>query len=453
MTTRQVLEALPAGEPAVLDALPAGPEVHARGVWRAVGRWIAVLFGWCWRLGVGALLCMNYLYISGIVVTGWTYRWVQARVVRGWWKKSRFGRQGSFEDFCAGLGLEASVARPRWFWQEHVRAALTQPTPDGRPPGTVRLVWRALRLPWHSLWLNFKVGFLGLFCTFLLTGWGCLLMQFSWQFGWLNSFHKGYEQAFLGPLLGVLGIVLFIAAMFYVPMAQVHQAVTGNCWAFFDFRLVWRLIRARLTGYVGLAVLTALAALPLHVLATAPALFVVQGAFGDDFVHYWDTAGDAEVLASLRYYFLGCCFVLFPALLLLRLTAARIYRSAVLKVLRRGWVTREQLHPVLAGWLDRLDLYPPPARVPRALEKAVRFGGRSLYRGVLYGTLFLAWFGFTVQVYVGEFLTRHRTAVFLNPTDDLVNDDPLAGFLNHPLVQVPSFDFIPRHLKHAADPP
>jgi len=452
MPNRPMLEALPADEPAVLDALPAGPGAGRPAVvWHAARGLLGALLGWCWRLGIGALFCLNWLYLSGIVVTGWTYRWMQARVVRGWWKTSRFARQGSFEDFCAARSLEAPVARPRWFLQEHVRLTLNKPAADGRPPGAVRLAWRALRLPWHSLWLNFKIGFQGLFCTFLLTGWGCLLMQFSWQFGWLNSFHKGYEQAFLGPLMGILGIALFIGAMFYVPMAQVHQAVTGTCWAFFDFRLVWRLARARLTAYVGLALLTALAALPLHILAVVPAFFVVQGAFADDFVNFWDTASDAEVLAALRLYLLACCLVLFPTLLVLRLAAARIYRSAVLKVLRRGWVSRQQLHPLLAGWLDCMDLYPPPARAPGTLTKVVRFGGRSFYRGVLYGTLFLAWFIFVAQVYVGEFLSRHRAVGFLNPADDLVNDDPLAGFLNHPLVQVPAFDFIPKHLKHAAN--
>jgi hypothetical protein len=50
-------------------------------------------------------------------------------------------------------------------------------------------------------------------------------------------------------------VALFVAAMVYVPMAQVHQAVTGDFRAFFEFRFVGRFIRARLRGYVFFAAL------------------------------------------------------------------------------------------------------------------------------------------------------------------------------------------------------
>src|SRR5207247_5070505 len=165
----------------------------------------------------------------------------------------------------------------------------------------VHRILRVLRLPWHSLWLNFKIGLQGLSCTYILAGLGCLLMLFSWEFGWLNSFNKGYEQALIGPLTGLLGIFIFIAAMFYVPMAQVHQAVTGDFRAFFDIRFVWRLIRARLSAYVILAALIALISLPLEILKTAP------GFFGD----MTETWSDAEVLKMLRNYYLICSLVLF----------------------------------------------------------------------------------------------------------------------------------------------
>ena len=432
MNPSSIPEVLPVRESDILDALPVGggprpskarrPRRPGPGFGHTLLGWVLGFIGWVWRLVVGSVFCFNLF--SSILVTGWTYRWMRAVVLRGWWKRSRFREEGSFADFCASLGPDAPVARPRWFLQERVGAHLRRPTARGQAPGGFRKFLRALQVPWHSLWLNFKIGFQGLFCTYLLTGWGCLVMLFSWEFGWVNSFAKGYEQALIGPLTGLLGIALFVAAMFYVPMAQVHQAVTGRPAAFFEFRFVWRLIQARLSAYVGLAALVALASLPLEILKTIPAGFPQLNAF-------WETASDAEVLRALRTYFLVCCFVLFPTLLVCRLVAALVYRSAVLKVLRRGRVRREELHPTLVAWLDRLELSPPPARAPRALERVVRFGGRLLYRRLLFITLFLIWFAFIAKTYTGEFFNYH----------------PLVGFMNHPLVQFPCFDYVPFDLQ------
>ncbi len=245
-------------------------------------------------------------------------------------------------------------------------------------------------------------------------------MLFSWYFGWLNSFNKGYEQAFIGPLSGLLGIFLFIAAMFYVPMAQVHQAVTEDYRAFFDVRFIWRLIQARLSAYVVLAALLTLASLPLEILKTAPRFF-------DGFIDSWTNASDAEVHSKLQYYFLACSNFFFLTFMVWHLVAARIYQSSVLKVLERGWVTHEELHPVLADWLARLELLPVPTVETAGLTYMVKSGSRMVYRRLLYGILFLIWFGFVAKVYVGEFLNYH----------------PLTGFVNHPLIQFPFFNYVP----------
>src|SRR5262249_8209538 len=226
MSTPSIPDVVPVHEPAILDVVPAqaprrrvepkepsafGTLVHALGIF----------LGWCWRIAVGSFFCMNLF--TSVLVAGWTYRWMQARVLRGWWKRSCLREESSFEHFLAVLGPDAPVLRPRWFLQERPGAAMIRPTRDGRAPGRFRVMLRALKVPAHSLWLNFKVGLQALLCTWLLVGWGCLIMVFSWNFGWLNSFNKGYEESLIGPLSGLLvGIPLFIAAMFYVPMAQVH---------------------------------------------------------------------------------------------------------------------------------------------------------------------------------------------------------------------------------------
>jgi hypothetical protein len=413
-------DVLPVVKPALPEVLPARP-VSVRkqpSVEKVLLAWVMAFFGWCWRLPMGALFCTTYL--TSIFVVGWTYRWMQGIVLRSWWRASRVSQGGSFAEFCAALGTDAPAVRPRWFLQEHIVATINRPAPSGQRPGQFRMALRALQVPWHSLWLNFKVGLQALFCTYLLTGWGCLFMLFSWEFGWLNSFHKGYEQAWIGPTTGFLGIFLFIAAMFYVPMAQVHQAVTGDFRAFFDFRFVWRLIQARLTAYVALAAVIALASVPIEILKTSPL-------FMDDTFDSWTNLSDAEFGVNLRNYFLVCSFVLFPLLLFLRLVAALIYRSAVLKVLRRGWVTRGELHPVLARWLSRLYLIPPAPPPMAPFERIVRSGGGWIYRWTCYSILFWIWFAFVAKTYVGQFFNYH----------------PVAGFMNHILVQFPAFDLVP----------
>jgi hypothetical protein len=420
-------ETPPAPPPALKPPVALQPPLAGRPPVREdpFPRQLRAVGGWLWRLIVGARMCFSgYLlsFLTSVVAFGWTYRWMQAVVLRGWWKQSRFRNQGTFEDFCETLGRDAPVARPRWFFQERFVAAVTAPAPGGGPPSLLRKVLRCLKVPWASLWLNFKLGVRGLFCTYLLTGMGCLVMLFSWEYGWLNSFNKGYEEAFFGLLTGVLGSLMLIAALFYVPMAQAHQAATGVTWTFFDFRFVWRLIQARLTAYVALAFLVTLFTLVLEGIRVATLSENLPANAAET---------DAEGLAILQNYLTINSFLLFPMLLLVRGLAAVIYRSAVLKALRKGLVSREELHPRLAGWLDRLGLMPSPVVTSLGLVQAVKVTGRWGYRRLMYGLLFLNWLFFVaVTIYVSYFFVAH----------------PGLRFLNHTLIQFPCFDYIPEHL-------
>jgi hypothetical protein len=388
-------------------------------LWRAA----SFVVGWTWRILVGARLCFVYFVVSfftSVAVFGWTYRWMQGLVLYGWWKQSRFRDEGTFEEFCARLGPDAPVGRPRWFLQERIFAHVTRPTRRGAP-GRFRKLGRWLIVPWHSLWLNVQIGVKGLFCTYLLTGFPCLLMYFSWKFGWLNSFHKGYEEAALGALMGLTGIALFCLVMLYVPMAQVHQAATGRASAFFDFRFVWKLIRARLTAYVGLAMLLGLASLILEITRLVAASENFLGNFA---------GSDLEGFHFFQNYLFGVGVYLFVALVLLRGLAAAIYRSAVLKALRFGAVGADELHPVLAGWLDRLEMRPAPVAARTGLVRVAQATGGWGYRRALFAVLFLVWFAFCARFYVGYFLM----------------DNGWKGFLDHPLIQLPCCDEIPAHL-------
>jgi hypothetical protein len=454
MSTSNIPDVLPV-YPEVLPVRPARaapPPPAARG--NRLLRWLGALCGWLWRWVAASVMCFNGLalglgptgpviapvlaetgatvaiplsYLTSIIAVGWTYRWMQAVVLRGWWKRSPKRQEGSFQDFCDSLGRDAPVPRPRWFLRERIAAYLSRPAPGGQQAGVLRRFGRALTVPWHSLWLNFKTGLAAVFCTYLLTGWGCLLMLFSWEFGWFNSINRYYEQAWVGPVTGLVGSLLFILAMFYVPMAQAHQAATGQARAFFDFRFVRRLVRARLLAYVGLAILMWLASLTLSIAVLASA----AQPFADP-----KAMSAAEGLEAFRHYLGAWTFLgLVPAYLLLHFVAAVIYRSAVLKVLRQGVVTRAELNPVLARWLDKLDLNVTPRAERTGLTWYAKLTARFAYRRVLFTVLFLLWAAFVMRFYVHYFFRSH----------------PVVGFLNHPMIQMPCFDFIPEHLHLGRD--
>jgi hypothetical protein len=429
--------------PAILDALPTTEE-HARGAEPAsqpqrpraesVLLWfVLAVGGWCVRLLIGALCCMTY--VSSILVIGWLYRWIQGRTLYAWYKKSPRAKEISFEEFRATLGVDAPVTRPRWLFREdlfdiqRMQAEVRAPNTDGEPPLALKRAIRWVLAPFRSLWLNARIGVQGFLATFLVAGWGAALMTFAWEFGWRNSFAKGYEDAKVGMLMGLLGMALLSLGMLYVPMAQIHQAVTGDFKAFFDFRFIWRLIRARLTAYFWLAFLFAGFGIWFEILKTLPIAF-------DRFPGY-DELSDSELLLRLRWYFFVCGGFLLVTLLFLRFVAAAIYRSAVMKVLRRGRIRREEVHPRLVGWFDELRIWPETKNVPGVGERLMRGGFRASYRPLGFTLLFLLWLvPFSFRTYVGEFFNYHS----------------VVGILNQPLVQAPYFNFVPSHLVESASP-
>jgi hypothetical protein len=431
-TALPLLDAVPAPAPQAPPALPAPPPPapqpdrgSLKGEMRTAWGVVSFLFGWPWRLFLGSLLALNTF--TSLVLLGWLNRWTQGQVVYLWWLRGRARKDETFADFSESLGLNGPVTRPRLVLRENwtarnIHAELFRPTADAEPPSYLRLGWRGATLPFRSLLNNFKSGFVMVLCTYLLTGWGCLLMEAGWEGGWLNSFNKGYEQAGAGAAISLLGIVLFVAAMFYVPLAQVHMAVTGEARAFFDFRFVWQVVRARLSGCVLLVFCYAAFGLLMQIVRLAPVFF-------DGHFDYWTNASNQELASRLGLYYWACAGMMLVGLMVLRWFAGLIYLSGVLKVLRRGRVKPEQLHPFLAKCFDRLGLIPtvqtPSASVLRVFARRT---GRWWYRAFLYTLLFVVWLHFTLQCYVSEFLNYH----------------PYTGFANHPLVHFPSFDLIPK---------
>jgi hypothetical protein len=361
---------------------------------------------------------------GSILVVGWTYRLAQRSALKFWWARSGEGR-GTFQDFLAG-DPETTVHQgwPNWFWRQDARDTLKRP--EGM--SLARFCGRLLSAPVASFWSNYWIGLKGILTTWTLTLPACVLWWFGWYDGWNNSFNKGYEQAPVGPLISIAGIFLFIAVMCYVPLAQARQAVTGEWRSFYEFRLIWSIVRLRWLACAGLALFYALLALPLNILKTMPMFFL------QNHPEFADLAAP-QLLKILNGYFFWCALVMFPAFVVLRLAAARIYASGLLSLVRAGRVPAGVLTGLEGGALRRLGLLearPEPAR--HRLVRLVTWAGTRVGRTVSRVALVLIWFGFVAQIYVNEFLHYHGA----------------GGWLNQPLVQLPWFHYLPARLKNPA---
>src|SRR2546422_3362584 len=224
--------------------------------------------------------------VGSILVVGWTYRLAQRSVLKYWWLRGQRPQQSqNFADFLAESDRTRPCRHwPNWFFQQDfLQTIRARPkptkhpasvgTPERRTHRASRITLgfaRVARAPVHSLWLNFWIGLRAVSNTWVLSLPAGLFWWFGWYDGWNNSFNKGYEQAAVGPLISIFGVLWFIAAMFYVPLAQARQAATGQWRCFFQYRLIWTIVRQRWLACVGLAFLFSIFALPLNILKTIP---------------------------------------------------------------------------------------------------------------------------------------------------------------------------------------
>jgi len=277
-------------EPPVIPQAAAAPSLLRRIVF------VPIKFLW------GMASCQSVF--GALAIVGWTYRLMQRAVLKQWWKLSEPARRGdSFAQFVAADShTKEHLHWPNWFLAQDFREAVRR-SPESSFGKHLRGVLKALG---QSIWLNVRLGVQGIFNTWVFTLPGCVLMLFGWYVGWNNSFNKGYEQFLVGPLVSLLGIALFIAAMYYVPMAQARQAATGQWRSFYQFRLVWTLIRRRWLACLGLAMLYSLCSVPIMVLTSVVmSLPNINPKLAD--------LTPAETIKVLNaYYFWSAAFV-FPA--------------------------------------------------------------------------------------------------------------------------------------------
>ncbi|HZO86164.1 MAG TPA: hypothetical protein VFC26_13170 [Verrucomicrobiae bacterium] len=364
--------------------------------------WKGLVFFWKFAIG---MLCVQSLVFSFFLV-GWTYRFMQRVALKSWWKRS--DASTSLDEFLAS---HDHLSWPNWILDENFRETFR----------THR--FKAL---FHSLWLNFRLGVAGAFNTFVLTIPGCALMMFGWYDGWNNSFNKGYEQFSVGPATSWFGILLFAIAMLYVPMAQARQAITGEWRSFYQWGLVWRLVRLRWLQSLGIAAVYALVSFPILILrAGAPYL---QGKASKMSAEELMALPHEQIVQSMNQYFLWCALLILPAFLFVRWLAARNYAAGTAVAIKKGIIAAFGLSDFERGALARLNMLEPAPLPPRHILLRVagrvwRFGLRS----AAVFAIFLVWVIYVFELYICQFF--HYI--------------PGVGWLNHCLVQLPWFHFIP----------
>ena len=368
---------------------------------------------------LGMIFCQSML--GALLVLGWTLRAMQRTTFRQWWKRGAPARNaGRFEDFMAASPNTVGHRHwPNWLRAQDFSCATCRPGLLGWLRG-VAIVW------FGSLSENFRLGAQGILNVWVLTLPGCVLWLFAWYDGWNNSFNKGYEQFWVGPATGWFGILFFIAAMFYVPLAQARQAATGQWRSFYQFRLVWNLIRRQWLACLLLAVGYAALSLPVLVLKTAPTFFATNNPT-------LAALSDAEVLTLLRRYFFWSAALVFPAYVVVRLAAARIYAAAVLDSIQSGALPESELAEAEWEVLHRLDLLAPqPPRLRSPLVWWLAFAGTRAGRAIAGFLTALVWLAFVALIFTAEFFKY----------------DGAHAWLNHPLVQLPWCRYVPAGLQN-----
>jgi hypothetical protein len=173
---------------------------------------------------------------------------------------------------------------------------------------------------------NLRSGVLAAASLLLATAPFTVIWLLSWWAGWENSFSKGYEQAFVGPALGLAGVALFCIIMIWLPMALAHQAVEDRAMALFEWRLVQSAVRHSGWGYLALALATVFFSMPV---------FAGRGlvAFSSAIVPGFDDYGPDQIARLQNAIIWVKAVYVFLFVTFLRLWSARIYASSIARAL------------------------------------------------------------------------------------------------------------------------
>ncbi len=380
-------------------------------------------FMWCVKYWIGMIFCQSPT--GAMLLIGWTYRLAQRFAIHHWWKRSSHQRNGGcFTSFLAESEATAGhIHWPNWFLSQNFKSRRSRD--EGTSQG--KHAWFFFKSLTGSLRQNFWTGLTGIFNTSVFILPAGLLMWFGWYDGWQNSFNKGYEEFFVGVSISWIGIFLFIAAMFLIPMAQARQAASGDWRAFYNFRVVWTIVRGQWFWCLALALGYLALASPIQVMKSAPMYLVGH-------------PGQSELLtpeAAKKYlesYFFWWSIYALPAYVILRIVAAKIYAHGLLRALTDSHLVEKDLSPFEQETLSRLNLLHAAPPVERHVGwRLVLWMGTRVGRVTSGIALFFIWFGLITQIYLTEFLKHHVSGI---------------GFFNQPLIQLPWIHYMPIHIEH-----
>lgn len=370
------------------------------------------LVAFVWKAALGVVLCLTP--VTAILVVGWTARAMQRAVLKHWYLRSNGGEgHPPFARFARSAYATRRLANwPNWFVAED----LSQRMKDSREAGAgiFRRMFVFLVSVFAAFWANARAGLQTVLATWVVTLPLMILWLLSWWGGWENSFNKGYEQAWVGPIIGVAATLLFILAMTYVPMAQARLAASGRWRGFFDYRLIRSLVAGHPLALLKLTVYFVLGGVVIALLRTAP---LAAGNYLDGAAEWTD----GRLMALRAGYYGLCAVVAFALFVWLRLAAARVYAHAVLSDVRGGKLKVDRLSDAETEFLRALRLLEPEGREKSGIVVRVAAStGRGVLRLLTAAPALILWLVFAALVFIAQFF----------------NHDWLA-WINQPLVQVP----------------
>ncbi len=230
------------------------------------------------NVAIGALLTTQA--ITSLLALGWLTRRT------GWIARTRMGAAEDAPGWLLGPREKSRFARALGGLAANIRA------------GAITLVaLMTWTLPFTVFWLG------------------------AWWAGWENSFNKGYEQAFVGPSVFSLGLVLCALILPVLPLMLAHIATEDRLSAAYELRRIKGVVAQSGWRLAWLAAVTLVLATPFF---AAHGMIIMGHEF---FAGFEDLTPDAA--ADLKGQIaLAMAAAAFVALMILRGMAARIYAFA-----------------------------------------------------------------------------------------------------------------------------
>lgn len=364
-----------------------------------------------------ATFLSQYL-LTGIILLGWTYRWVAYGIKRRLFALSPLVKTSTWKNFIERENNRDKVDYdfPKFLVISGQNNCFNYP------------IIKGIYSLFCSSYFHFKVGLSAAIFTEIMTFIPCLLWSYAWHIGWHISFNKMYEESAIGSSLGFLGIILFAIIMFYVPLAQARYSLTQDWKSFFGFKLIIKWIFRRPlqlfflgSGYlISSIIFLFIKTIPTFLTANNPTL---------------EQLTSSQALQFLNDYYFWTGIIALALFFSLKIIAGVIYAGVLVETWHQQSFPSQELHEQEVYLLKKLDI--PRKCFQKKTKILTNFFLFSLslsYRGCLFLLSFLIWFLFSFTPFISEFFHYY----------------PQRGFLNQPLVQIPCFRYVPKSLEQEA---